>query len=71
MAEPTSSLTSISSLQLLLGEDEFDGHMAVHLDSFLLFDNAITHGLDSLERRWSDWATPSSLRRDIWENFER
>lgn len=61
-----------TSLQLLLGEDEFDGgHMAVHLESFLLFDNGITHELDALERRWADWATPQSLRRDIWENFER
>ena len=59
------------SLQLLLGEDEFDGHMTVHLETFLLFDNAITHELDALERRWADWATPQSLRRDIWENFER
>ena len=63
--------TSPAPLQLLLGEDQFDGHMAVQLDSFLLYDNAITHGLDALERRYSDWATPQSLRRDIWENLER
>ena len=62
---------SPKSLQLLLGEDEFDGHLTVQLESFLLFDIAITHGLDALERRWSDWATPHSLRRDIWEFFER
>ena len=67
MAEQTTHTT----LKLLLGEDEFDGHMAVQLDSFLLFDNGITHGLDALERRWSNWATPNSLRRDIWENVER
>ena len=63
--------TPTTTLKLLLGEDEFDGHMAVQLDTFLLFDNAITHGLDALERRWSDWATPDSLRRDIWENVAR
>lgn len=63
--------TTPAPLKLLLGEDEFDGHLAVQLDTFLLYDNALTHGLDALERRWSDWATPSSLRRDIWENIER
>ena len=68
MAETT---TQAQTLKLLLGEDEFDGQMAVKLESFLLFDNSITHGLDALERRWSDWATPDSLRRDIWENVER
>ena len=68
MAHPT---TSTKSLQLLLGEDEFEGHMAVPLESFLLFDNALTHELDALERRWADWATPESLRRDIWEYFDR
>ena len=57
--------------KLMLGEDEFDGQMTVALESFLLFDNGITHGLDSLERRYSDWATPDSLRRDIWENVQR
>ena len=68
MADQTASS---KSPQLLLGEDKCDGHMTVHLGSFLLFDIAITHELDSLERCWSDWATPQSLRRDIWENFER
>ena len=63
--------TTTSRLKLLLGEDEFDGQMTVHLDSFLLFDNGITHCLDSLERRYSDWATPDAIRRDIWENVER
>ena len=58
-------------LQLILGEDEFEGHMVVGLESFLLFDNALTHELDVLERRWSDFATPQSLRRDIWENIDR
>jgi hypothetical protein len=63
--------TSTTRLKILLGEDEFDGQMSVQLDSFLLFDNALTHGFDALERRYSDWATPDSLRRDIWENLER
>lgn len=66
MAEQTTT-----RLKLMLGEDDFDCQMTVALDSFLLFDNALTHGLDSLERRYSDWATPDSLRRDIWENIER
>ncbi len=57
--------------KLMLGEDEFDGQVSVGLESFLLFDNTMTHGLDSLERRYSDWATPDSLRRDIWENVQR
>ena len=63
--------TSTTSMRLLLGEDNHDGHLVVPLESFLLFDNAITHGLDALERHWADFATPASLRRDIWENFER
>lgn len=67
MAEPSTKCP----LQLILGEDEFEGHMVVHLESFLLFDNAVTHELDALERRWADWTTPQSLRREIWENFER
>jgi len=63
--------TKTPTLRLLLGEDEFEGHVAVNLESFLLFDNGITHALDSLERRYSDWTTPASLRKHIWENFER
>lgn len=67
MAEQTTKTT----LKLLLGEDDFNGQVTVQLDSFLLFDNGLTHALDALERRYSDWATPDSLRRDIWENVER
>ncbi len=66
MAEQTTT-----NLKLMLGEDDFDGQVTVQLESFLLFDNAMTHGLDALERRYSDWATPDTLRRDIWENLER
>ena len=36
MAEQTTS----TNLKLMLGEDDFGGQMTVHLDSFLLFDNA-------------------------------
>ena len=61
----------ISTLQVVLAEDDYDGQITVGFDTFLLFDNSIGHGLDALERRWADWATPSSLRRDIWENVER
>lgn len=73
MAEQTKTKAKSqeASLKLMLGEDEYDGQMTVKLDSFLLFDNAMTHGLDALERRYADWATPNSLRRDIWENIER
>lgn len=67
MAEQTTKTT----LKLLLGEDDFNGQVTVQLDSFLLFDNGLTHALDALERRYADWATPDSLRRDIWENVER
>ena len=66
MAEQTTT-----NLKLMLGEDDFDGQVTVQLESFLLFGNAMTHGLDALERRYSDWATPDTLRRDIWENLER
>lgn len=66
MAEQTTT-----NLKLMLGEDDFDGQVTVQLESFLLFDNAMTHGLDALERRYADWATPDTLRRDIWENLER
>ena len=69
MANPTA--TQSQTLQLMLGEDEFEGQVLVRLESFLLFDNRMTHDIDALERRWADWATPQSLRRDIWENFER
>ncbi len=65
MSEP------ISTLQVVLGEDDYGGQITVGFDTFLLFDNSIGHGLDALERRWADWATPGSLRRDIWENIER
>ncbi len=68
MAEQTKSLPVP---KLMLGEDDFDTQVTVKLESFLLFDNAMTHSLDALERRYSDWATPQSLRRDIWENIER
>lgn len=68
-ANPATS--SNQALQLILGEDDFEGHMVVPLESFLLFDNALTHELDALERRWADWSTPQSLRRDIWENIDR
>ena len=61
----------IPTLQVVLVKDDFDGQIAVELDTFLLFDNSIGLGLDALERRWADWATPGSLRRDIWENIER
>ncbi len=61
----------ISTLQVVLAEDDYDGQIKVGFDTFLLFDNSICHGLDALERRWADWATPGSLRRDIWENVER
>jgi hypothetical protein len=59
------------TIHVLLGEESQQGQVAVALDSFLLFDNAVSHGLDALERRWADYATPASLRREIWENFER
>lgn len=67
----TKAASDPTPLRFLLGEDEFDGELTVSLESFLLFDNEITHDLDSVERRWSDWATPNSLRRDIWENINR
>ena len=65
MTEPT------AEFHVVLTEDDHDGQIAVGFDTFLLFDNSISHGLDALERRWADWATPDSLRRDIWENIER
>ena len=73
MAEPTitKAATQAAPLRFFLGEDDFNGEVTVTLESFLLFDNEMTHGLDSLERRWSNWATPNSLRRDIWENVNR
>lgn len=73
MAEPTTHPTTqeATPLRFFLGEDQFDSHVAVSLASFLLFDNEITHGLDSLERSLADWSTPNSLRRDIWENIDR
>lgn len=58
-------------INVVLAEDSPNGSVEVALDSFMLFDNSVTHGLDALERRWSDFATPASLRREIWENFER
>ena len=61
----------ISSLHVFLGDEDSEGQVTVALDTFLLFDNSISHGLDALERRWADWATPASVRRDIWENVER
>ena len=64
-------LEPISTLHVVLAENDQAGRILVTLDTFLLFDNSIGHGLDVLERRWSDWATPASLRRDIWENIER
>lgn len=73
MSKPTIIKTSspAAPLRFFLGEDDFDGEVTVTLESFLLFDNEMTHGLDNLERRWSDWATPNSTRRDIWENVSR
>ena len=64
-------LKSLSVPKLMLGEDDFGSEVTVDLESFLLFDNGMTHSLDSLERRYSDWSTPQALRRDLWENFER
>ena len=64
-------LKLLSVPKLMLGEDEHDGQVTVELESFLLFDNAMTHSLDALERRYSDWATPQSLRRDLWEHYKR
>ena len=68
MAEQLKSLTVP---KLLLGEDDFGGEVTVELESFLLYDNGMAHSLDALERRYADWATPDSLRRDLFENFER
>ena len=61
----------IPTLQVVLAKDDCEGHITVGFDTFLLFDNSMGHGLDALERRWADWATPASLRRDIWEYVER
>ena len=77
MAEPTTK-NAFGELDLnqkqprfFLGEDDFDGHVAVRLEAFLLFDHDMTHGLDNLERMWADRSTPNSRRKDIWENVER
>ena len=67
----TEKTTTNRSLKLMLGEDDYNGEVTVSLDSFLLFDNAITHGLDALERRYSDWATPASLRHELWAEIGR
>ena len=72
MTDPAAAKTAQPApLRFYLGEDEFDGQLMVSLESFLLFDNEITHGLDSLERRWSDYSTNNSRRRDAWANWER
>lgn|GEM_PF-4691706 len=73
MAEVTTNeeLTTLPVPKLMLGEDDFDCQVTVKLESFLLFDNALAHSLDALERRYSDWSTPHSLRRDLWEHYER
>ena len=68
MAEQLKTLTVP---KLMLGEDDFDCEVTVDLESFLLFDNGMTHSLDSLERRYADWSTPEALRRDLWEHSER
>lgn len=60
-----------TALKFYLGEDDFDGQVLVSLESFLLFDNEMTHDLDQLERRWSDYSTRNSKRRDAWANWER
>ena len=71
-AEPTTpQLETEAPLRFFLGEDDFDGEVLVSLESFLMFDNEITHGLDELERRWADWSTPDSLRRDLWADLGR
>ena len=61
---------STPTIHVLLGEGN-SGQLSVALDSFLMFDNDVSHALDAVERRWADYATPASLRRDIWEHFER
>lgn len=74
MAEEVLTNQEIKTLpvpKLMLGEDDFDCQVTVKLESFLLYDNAMTHTLDALERRYADWATPQSLRRELWEHYER
>ena len=72
MSDPSvSSSTQSDQLRFYLGEDEFDGQVMLTLQSFLLFDQEISHGLDALECRWSDFSTAHSARQNASANWER
>ena len=55
------------SLLLVLAKGAGGSRVAVDLESFLKFNSEIDHDLDALTDRWSDFATPSSVRSGLAE----
>lgn len=51
-------------LRLVLCRNSTGGRVSVDLESYLVFNSDIDHGLQQLVDRWSDFMTPDAVRMD-------